>query len=147
MAHKNERAPLDRESQGEHDTNNREHHTKPAASAPPPTEITDWRPFISNTMKGLFSCLLPSGLLIHGYSLHVGAESQAWICPPSKRRLRDGQIAFGPHGKTLYDKMVEIPDPSRWEAFKEAVFCALRGHSEAALCLPANTNGGGHGNV
>ena len=120
-------------------TPDQEQHSKTAGPVTTPqTEITEWRPLVSNTMRGLFSCLLPSGLLLHGCSLHVG-DKGPWVSLPSKVRVSHGEVSTY-LGKPVYNKVVEIPDRERRDAFQAAVLAALAAHPEAGRVLA----GGGH---
>lgn len=113
-------------------------HTRPAGPVTTPsTDITDWRPLASNTMRGLFSVLLPSGLLLHGCSLHIG-DKGPWVSLPSRVRVSHGEVSTY-LGKPVYDKVVEIPDRERRDAFQAAVLDALAAHPEAGQVL----SGGG----
>lgn len=138
----NNSAPLDRESRGgRHNYREDQHNKQVPLSATPSTEITDWRPFTSNTMKGLFSCLLPSGLLVHGLSLHVGDDGRAWISLPSKPRVRNGEVSTY-QGKPVYDKVIEIPDQTKRETFQTALLAALAEHPEAGRALAGGVRHG-----
>lgn len=132
--YRDEKAPRsDRNALGGHKPN-QDQHTRPAGPVTTPqTEITEWRPLVSNTMRGLFSCLLPSGLLLHGCSLHVG-DKGPWVSLPSKVRVSHGEVSTY-LGKPVYDKVVEIPDRERRDAFQAAVLAALAAHPEAGRIL------------
>ena len=118
-------------------TNQHPQGSRPAAVRTPlPAEITDWRPFTSNTMRGLFSVLLPSGMLFHGCSLHVAEDGRAWISLPSKVRVSNGHVSTY-LGKPVYDKVVEVPDRDRRDALQASILTALAAHPQARHELPA----------
>lgn len=130
----NEKAPRSDHNSREGHKPNQDQHSRPASPVTTPsTEITEWRPLASNTMRGLFSVLLPSGLLLHGCSLHVG-DRGPWVSLPSKVRVSHGEVSTY-LGKPVYDKVVEIPDRERRDAFQASVLAALAAHPEASRVL------------
>lgn len=108
----------------------------PSRSSTPTTtapEITEWKAYSSNTLQGIFSCLLPSGLLLHGLTLHVTDDGREWVGMPSKIRVVHGEVATY-LGRPVYEKIVEIPDRARRDAFQASVLAALREHPQAGKC-------------
>lgn len=134
MAHPpDEKTRPEHHSRDGHKPNQDQHSRTAGLLTTPQTEVTEWRPLSSNTMRGLFSVQLPSGLLLHGCSLHVG-DRGPWISLPSKVRVSHGEVSTY-LGKPVYDKVVEIPDRERRDAFQAAVLAALAAHPEAGRVL------------
>jgi hypothetical protein len=44
----------------------------------------DWHPVEHNTVKGFFSLVLPSQMVLRSCSLHV-RDGQRWVSPPGRR--------------------------------------------------------------
>lgn len=109
-----------------------------APSGVPAPAILEWRPFEKNTLRGFFAVQLPSGMVLHQCTLHRGRNSD-WIGFPASAQVRDGQ-AVVLNGKQQYNKLIEIPDRQRRDAFQASVLAALYNHPEVAESL-----GGTHG--
>ena len=83
---------------------------------------SDWRAHERNTHEGFVSLTLPSGLVIHGCSLHV-KNRQEWVALRGKAQLdRDGQLRKDPNGK---QPVVDIPDRHTRDRFQRAAIAAV----------------------
>jgi len=77
-------------------------------SAPAWFEVSEWRPFEKGTLKGFWSLTLPSGLVIHGLSLHQ-KTGRRWLSMPARPwRKDDSVIVWNPviefASKNVHDK-------------------------------------------
>lgn len=95
--------------------------------------ISNWKPFVKNTLRGFFSVELSSGLVLHQCTLHRG-QNNDWIGFPASAQVRDGQAVMF-HGKQQWNKLIEIPDRQRREAFQASVLDALYSHPEVRESL------------
>jgi hypothetical protein len=46
-------------------------------------EISNWKPFVKNTLQGFFTVTTPGGMVIHGCTYHIKGESR-WVGMPAK---------------------------------------------------------------
>jgi DNA-binding cell septation regulator SpoVG len=77
--------------------------------------ISNWKRFEKNTLRGLFTVTLPSGMIIHKVSLHE-KNGQRWIGLPYEKR--EGDTAFKP--------LVEFTSRSVADSFRRQVVDALK---------------------
>jgi hypothetical protein len=95
-------------------------------SAQPAIVATDWRSVERNTLKGFFTLLLPSGLVLRDCSLHESGVKR-WIGLPGRPQIdQHGRHRIDPAtGKQLYLLIVEIPDRHQRERFQRAALAAV----------------------
>lgn len=59
-------------------------------------EISDWKTYERNTLKGFFTATLPSGMVLHHLMLHQKGESR-WISTPARETKDEkGNAQFFP---------------------------------------------------
>jgi hypothetical protein len=87
---------------------------------------SDWVPIERNTLRGLCTLRLPSGLVLRDCSVHQQG-ARRWIGLPGRPQID----TEGKHrtdsatGRKLYTPTVEIPDPARRERFQAAALAAV----------------------
>lgn len=82
--------------------------------------ILEWRRFSKNTLEGFCSVELPSGLILHGLTVHR-KESARWIGLPGKPFAKqDGSTSWAP--------VIEIKDRGIADRIRDAVLAALDEH-------------------
>jgi hypothetical protein len=94
-----------------------------APKAPPPARrivISDWQSRQKNSLRGFFSAILPSGMVIHNLMLHVSGAAR-WIGLPA-REYTD------PAGQRQYARIIEFVDRDIKDRFDEQVLEALDEH-------------------
>jgi hypothetical protein len=84
-----------------------------------PIEVTNWKALNKGSLVGLFSVVLPSGLILHECSLFVKGEKR-WINGPQK--------TFKTNGETKYTPMLEFIDRATSDRFRDSVIAALDLH-------------------
>jgi hypothetical protein len=86
---------------------------------------TDWHVVEKGTLAGFFTLKLPSGLQLHGCSLHRKGDSR-WVALPGAAQLdADGHVRIGPDGKRLYTPAVSIPSKEVRENFQRQALAAV----------------------
>ena len=92
---------------------------KPAAGADGHRSIivADWKPLIKNTLRGFFTAILPSGIVIHNLTVHEKGEAR-WIGLPSREWTND-------QGEKQYAKLIEFADRRTADKFRDQVLEAL----------------------
>lgn len=80
-------------------------------------EISDWKPFTKNTMRGSFTIRTPSGFIFHKVVLHEKNDKR-WIQFPSEK-WTDTQ------GETHFTTLFELCDRSTSDRFRDQVLAAL----------------------
>lgn len=86
---------------------------------------TGWVERRSNTPRGFITLQLPSGIVLHGCSLHEAGDRR-WVGLPSKPQLdQDGRHRVDERGKRLYSPCVEIPDRATRDRFETAALVAV----------------------
>jgi hypothetical protein len=81
--------------------------------------VREWRPYQKNTLVGFLSLELPSGLVLHGCTLHQKNGSR-WIGMPAKSFEKDGATTWAP--------LVEFASKEARERFQTAALEALDGY-------------------
>jgi hypothetical protein len=92
------------------------------ASAPKTITITEWRSYEKNTLRGFFTVMLPSGLIIHDCTLHERG-GERWISLPS-REWKDAQ------GKRQFAAFLTFVDRETGDRFRDQVLAALDRYME-----------------
>ncbi len=78
--------------------------------------ISEWKDINKNTLKGVFTLHLPSGMLIHGCMLHVKNDSR-WIGLPAREYQMNGVKQFA--------RIIEFDSKERHEQFQAAALEAV----------------------
>jgi hypothetical protein len=79
--------------------------------------ISDWRPFTKNTLRGFFTISTPSGMVIHGGTLHRKGCSR-WIGMPAQKFVKED-------GSTSYTSVIKFVDRAMADKFRDAVLDAF----------------------
>ena len=79
---------------------------------------SDWRPYEKNTLRGFFDLELPSGLIIHGCTLHVKGDSK-WVGLPAQKVVRAG-------GEVGYVAILEFTSRATTDKFRDLALEALK---------------------
>ncbi len=85
--------------------------------------IFDFKLFQKNTLKAFFSVELPSGLIIHGCTLHE-KNGARWIGLPSRKFEKDGKEGYAP--------IIEFRDRACLDKFRDAILEAIDAQKPAA---------------
>ena len=97
--------------------------TPPLAGASRPAreiEIRNWRPLVKDTLRGFFTAVLPSGMILHDLILREKNDAR-WINFPSR--------AFqGADGVQRYRDQIEFTDRQTADNFRDLVLAALDRH-------------------
>jgi hypothetical protein len=85
---------------------------------------SDWRALDRGTMRGFFVLRLPSGLELHGCTLHERGADR-WIGLPAAGQVgTDGRVRVV-DGRRLYTAMVQIADRHIRQRFQAEALAAL----------------------
>jgi hypothetical protein len=79
--------------------------------------ISDWRPFTKNTLRDFFTISTPSGMVIHGGTLHRKGGSR-WIGMPAQKFVKED-------GSTSYTSVIEFVDRVSADKRCDATLLAL----------------------
>ena len=80
-------------------------------------EVSDWKSFTKNTLRGFFTVTTPGGIILHNCSLHV-KNSSRWIGMPSQRYTNKD-------GETSYVPIVEFSSREAADRFRNSALDAL----------------------
>jgi DNA-binding cell septation regulator SpoVG len=80
-------------------------------------QVTNWKPYTKNTLRGFFTVTLPSGLVIHNCTLHQKQDSR-WVGMPSQKFTKED-------GTTSYTPVIEFTNREASDRFRDAVLEAL----------------------
>lgn len=59
--------------------------------------ISDWKPYVKNSLQAFFTLTLPSGLVLHNCMYHKKPSGVRWIGMPSQRyQTAEGTISYTP---------------------------------------------------
>jgi hypothetical protein len=89
---------------------------------------TDWKPRERNTLRGFAALeLRPSGLILHGCTLHQHPDGREWIALPSKPQFDISGLPKkdSATGKIAYTPVVEIRGKEQREKFQAAARAAV----------------------
>src|ERR1035437_3858056 len=89
----------------------------PAPRAARGAVASDWKPYERNTLRGFFDLELPSGLIIHGCTLHVKGDSK-WVGLPAQKVVRAG-------GEVGYVAILEFTSRATADKFRGLACAAL----------------------
>ena len=78
--------------------------------------VREWKPFEKNTLRGFLSLELPSGMIIHGCTLHQKNGSR-WIGLPAREYQKEGERAWSP--------LAEFVDRETREGFQQLALEAI----------------------
>src|SRR5215471_7373094 len=82
--------------------------------------ISDWKPLTKNTLRGVFSATLSSGMVVHRLTLHE-REGTRWVGLPA-------QEWTGRSGEKQYARLIEFVDRETSNRFRDQVLAALDEH-------------------
>jgi hypothetical protein len=85
-------------------------------------EIRSWRPMVKNTLRGFFTVVLPSGLIINECSLHE-RNGARWISFPA-REYSDAQ------GQRKWETILTFRDSKVSDKFRDLTLAALDEYHE-----------------
>jgi hypothetical protein len=78
-----------------------------------------------NTLKGFFVLHLPSGIVLHGCTLHRKGD-KCWVGLPGRPQVTsDNQLRRDEGGKILYVPVVEVAGRERRERFQRQALDAV----------------------
>jgi hypothetical protein len=80
-------------------------------------QISDWKSFNKNTLRGFFTVTLPSGMVIHKCSLHE-KNGNRWIGLPAEKYSKHD-------GTTAYSVLLEFTSRQIADNFRKQVLLAL----------------------
>jgi hypothetical protein len=104
-------------------------------------KIRRWQPYRNSagSVCGFLDEQLPSGLIVNGCRLMVGANRKHWIALPAQAQTnRDGSAKLDASGKNLWAQIIEFADRAAADRLRDDVLDALRRQHPGAL------DGGGH---
>lgn len=81
--------------------------------------VREWRPYSKHTLQGFLSLELPSGLIVHGITLHEKNDSR-WVSMPAREYLKDGQKTWAP--------IIEFTSKESRDRFQAAALAAIDRH-------------------
>ena len=82
--------------------------------------VREFKPFERNTLRGFLTTELPSGLVLHGFTLHQKGESR-WLGMPSK------EVSMG-DGTKSWVPQVEFSGKEAREKLQTAALAAVDAH-------------------
>jgi hypothetical protein len=78
--------------------------------------VSNWKPFEKNTPRGFLSLTTPSGMVIHGVTLHQKGDSR-WLGMPSR--------SFEKDGTTTWTSVVEFASKAARDKFQAEALAAV----------------------
>jgi DNA-binding cell septation regulator SpoVG len=81
--------------------------------------VREWRPYSKNTLIGFVSLELPSGLIIHGITVHQKGDSM-WVALPAREFQKDGERSWSP--------IIEFADRESRVSFQEYALAAINAY-------------------
>ena len=81
-------------------------------------QIADWKPLSKNTLKGVFSATMPSGMVFHSLMLHERDDGKRWIGLPAKEWTNE-------QGVKQFSRFIEFTDRRSADRFRDEVLAAL----------------------
>jgi hypothetical protein len=86
--------------------------------------VSEWKELRKGeTLQGVFTLSLPSGMIIHGCMLHV-KDGRRWVALPSKEYQVSGQ--------KKYSRIIEFDSKETHERFQAAALAAVDRQLEVA---------------
>ena len=79
-------------------------------------KVREFKRYSKNTLVAFLVLEMPSGLIIHGCSLHQKNDSR-WVGMPAKEYLNGGEKTFAP--------IIEFADKETRQAFQELALAAI----------------------
>jgi hypothetical protein len=86
--------------------------------------VREWKPYAKNPLVGFFSLELPSGMVLHGCTLHEKNGSRS-VGLPAKSYVKDGATRWSP--------LVEFKSRETREDFQARALAAIDAHLEGTL--------------
>jgi hypothetical protein len=93
-----------------------------------PLTITDWKTIDRNSLVGVFSVELPSGMVINNCMLHRPSNGAAeWIAMPGAAQVeRDGRVKRSGDGKPMYKTIIRFRSKEIYDRFQVPILEELR---------------------
>lgn len=79
--------------------------------------ISEWKAYTKNTLRGFFTLTMPSGMILHGCSLHEKGDSR-WVGMPTEKFAKQD-------GTTGYKQLIEFASREARDDFNAAVIRAI----------------------
>jgi hypothetical protein len=79
--------------------------------------ISDWRPFVKNTLVAFFTITTPAGMVIHGCTLHR-KDSARWVGMPAQKFAKED-------GSTSFTPVIEFANRATADRFRDSVLLAI----------------------
>ena len=86
--------------------------------------VPEWKPFEKNTLRGFLSLELPSGMIIHGCTVHE-KNGARWIGLPARQFQK-------PDGEKSWSPLIEFVSKDSREKFQAAALAAVDSHLQKA---------------
>lgn len=80
-------------------------------------EISEWKTYERNTLKGFFTATLPSGMVLHHLMLHKKGEAR-WISAPARE-------AKDENGNAQFLPFLTFTTPDTRNRFRDSILAAL----------------------
>jgi hypothetical protein len=101
-------------------------------------QLLAFTPHASGSLIGFADVELPSGMRVHGTTVHRQG-SAAWANPPGKPQIaNDGTVAREQNGKIAYSAVISFKDSATRRRFSDTVPACL---SEAGIDVLAEAEG------
>lgn len=93
-----------------------------SATAAAALQVTSWKAFRKNTLLGFFDLTLPSGMIVHGCSVHE-RDGERWIGLPAQKFTKaDGSAGFTP--------VIDFTSKEARQKFQEQALAAIAASGE-----------------
>jgi hypothetical protein len=79
--------------------------------------VSEWRPYVKNTLQGFFTLTLPSGLVIHGCTFHTKGDSR-WVGLPAQKIVKEDATSS-------YTPIIEFTTREAKDRFQAAALAAV----------------------
>ena len=83
-------------------------------------EISEWKPFVKNTLQAFFTITTASGMILHDCTYHV-KNSSRWVGLPAREYMKDD-------GTTGYARIIEFTSREISDRFQGAALEAIDRH-------------------
>ena len=80
-------------------------------------QISNWKPFAKNTLQAFFDVTTPSGIVIHGLTLHQ-KNAARWVGMPGRAYTKED-------GTTSYTPVIEFASREAGDKFRDQVLQAI----------------------
>jgi hypothetical protein len=79
--------------------------------------ISDWKPFVRNTLQGFLTLTTPGGMIIHGCTLHSKGDAR-WVGMPAEKFAKQD-------GTSGYKQIIEFASREARDDFNAAAIRAI----------------------